>query len=266
MGAPATLTGWLGRRSPLIAVVLGVAALAWALTASLALGGMGAPGMPATMGLSLAPFLGVWVLMMAAMMLPAVAPVAALYLRALRPSRSGRVAGFLGGYLLVWAAAGVPAYLLARGASRLAASQPRTAQVLAVATFAAVAVYQVSPLKRVCLRSCRSPLGQFLRYAQFTGPLRDLRVGVHHGLYCLGCCWALFVALMAVGLMNLVAMAALTGLVALEKLWTHGVAVSRLVAVGALAVAVLLAVRPELAQALWTGSMTPEMSTDMPAG
>ncbi|KAE8764518.1 DUF2182 domain-containing protein [Georgenia thermotolerans] len=265
MGAATALAGWLGRRNAVIAVLLAAAALAWAVTAALALGGMGAPGMPATMGLSVGPFLGVWALMMAAMMLPAVAPVAALYLRALGASRPGRVAGFLGGYLLVWAAAGLPAYLLARAAGRLAADQPRTAQVLAVATFVGVAVYQVSPLKRVCLRSCRSPLGQFLRYAQVTGPLRDLRVGVHHGLYCLGCCWALFVALMAVGLMNLVAMATLSGLVAAEKLWSHGVAASRLVAVGALGVAILLAARPELAQALWTGSTTSPMPTDMPS-
>ncbi|MFD1505312.1 DUF2182 domain-containing protein [Georgenia yuyongxinii] len=259
MGSGATFAGWLGRRNAVIAALLGAAALAWALTAALALGGMGAAGMPATMGLSLVAFLGVWVLMMAAMMLPAVAPVAALYLRTIRTSRPGRVVGFLGGYLLAWVGAGVPAYLLARGAGRLAAGQPRTAQLLAVATFVAVAAYQVSPLKRVCLRSCRSPLGQFLRYAQLTGPLRDVRVGVHHGLYCLGCCWALFVALMAVGLMNLVAMAALSGLVALEKLWTHGVATSRLIAAGALAMALLLALRPDLAQALWGGAMPSAM-------
>lgn len=254
------------RRFAVLATLLATAALAWAATGALVVGttAMGAPGMPATMGLAAPAFLGVWVLMMAAMMLPAVAPVAALYLRIITTRRAVRTGAFVAGYLLVWAAAGVPAYALAWGAGRLAAGQPRLAQVLAAATFVVVAVYQVTPLKDVCLRSCRSPLGLFLHYAGLTGRLRDLRVGVRHGLYCLGCCWALFVALMAVGLMNLLAMATLSVVVALEKLWGHGVGVSRAVAVGALAVAVLLAVRPELAQALWTGTTTP-MPAQMPS-
>lgn len=245
--------GPLARRDSVVGVVLLVAAAAWTLTFVLA---RGMAGMQGTMGLALPAFVGVWLLMMVAMMLPAVSPVARLYTRTMPTPRTVRVAAFLCGYLLVWAAAGLPAFALAWGAGRLATNQPATARVSAVATFLAVAAYQVSPLKEVCLRACRSPLGLLLRYANLTGRLRDLRVGAHHGLYCLGCCWALFASLIALGMMNVLAMVALAGAVTAEKLWSHGIGLSRLLALAAVGVAVLVAVHPEWATGLYGAPMS----------
>jgi len=90
-----------------------------------------------------------------------------------------------------------------------------------------------------------------MRYASYRGALRDLRAGAHHGLYCLGCCWALFVALIALGTMNLVAMAALAALLTAEKLWDHGPSLSRVMAVAGLALAVVVLVHPSTAAGLY---------------
>jgi predicted metal-binding membrane protein len=208
--------------------------------------------MAGTMGLAVPAFLAVWLLMMVAMMLPAVSPVAQLYLRTIgRDRRALRVAGFLAGYLLVWTAAGLPGFGMAWGAQRMATDHSGGARLAAAGTFLAVAAYQVSPLKDTCLKACRSPLGLLLRYASYGGRLRDLRAGAHHGLYCLGCCWVLFAALIALGTMNLLAMAVLAALLTAEKLWTHGPALSRVMAVAALALAALVLVHPSIAAGLY---------------
>jgi predicted metal-binding membrane protein len=202
--------------------------------------------MGSTMGLSILSFLGVWTLMMAAMMLPAVSPVASLYVRSFERPGGLRLAEFTIGYLLVWAAIGLPAFGVALAADSLAMTVPGAVRWTAVGVLLAVAVYQLTPLKRLCLKHCRSPLSQLLHYAGYQGKLRDLRVGGHHGLYCAGCCWPLFLLLVAVGTMNLVAMLVLTAVIAAEKLLPHGLAISRAVAAGALALAVAFAVSPAL--------------------
>jgi predicted metal-binding membrane protein len=206
-----------------------------------------AMGMGSTMGLSIVTFLGAWTLMMAAMMLPAVSPVAALYVRSFERPGPGRLAEFALGYLLVWAAIGVPAFGVARAADALAMASPGAVRWAVVGVLLALAVYQLTPLKRLCLEHCRSPLAQLLHYAGYQGRLRDLRVGAHHGLYCAGCCWPLFLLLVAVGTMNLVAMLALTALIAAEKLLPHGFAISK----GAAAAAVLLAAAFTISPALF---------------
>jgi len=139
--------------------------------------------MTGTMGLGLALFVPIWTLMMAAMMLPSVTPTASLYTRTLRDHRAVRTAGLVTGYLAVWAAAGVPAYGLARLAGWLTGMHHSTAHVLAVAVFAVCGVYQLSSLKDRCLAHCRSPLGLLLHYGSYQGRTRDLRVGIHHGGY-----------------------------------------------------------------------------------
>jgi predicted metal-binding membrane protein len=206
-----------------------------------------------TMGLELPGYLGMWLLMMTAMMLPAVSPVARLYIRTLTTRRMPRLAGFVAGYLCVWALAGLPAYALAAVAATISRQHPAVVPAAAAATFVGVAVYQLSPLKSACLRACRSPLGLFLKYAGFTGRLRDVRVGAHHGRYCLGCCWALFVALIVLGVMNMWAMIALASVVVIEKLAPFGERFSRVVAVLALVAAVLVAANPSLAGGLYQG-------------
>jgi predicted metal-binding membrane protein len=207
-------------------------------------------GMTGTMGLGLAAFVPVWTLMMAAMMLPSVSPTASLYARTIQGRRPARIAGLVAGYLAVWAAAGLPAYGLARLAGWLTGQHPGAAHVTTVAVFAVCGIYQLSPLKDRCLAHCRSPLGLLLHYGSYRGRSRDLRVGVHHGGYCLGCCWGLMVLLIALGLMNVIAMVGLAALVLIEKLWRWGPAAGRLAGVAALALAAATIWLPWLAPGL----------------
>ena len=229
------------------AFLLILAAGAWAVTIALA---RGMAGMTGTMGLGPALFVPVWTLMMAAMMLPSVAPTASLYARTFRDNRSVRIAGLVAGYLAVWAAAGVPAYGLAWLAGWLAGMHPSAAHILAVAVFAVCGMYQLSSLKDRCLAHCRSPLGLLLHYGSYRGRSRDLRVGVHNGAYCLGCCWGLMVILIAVGVMNVTAMIGLAALVLVEKVWRWGPAAGRLAGAAALAIAVATIWLPWLAPGL----------------
>jgi predicted metal-binding membrane protein len=207
-------------------------------------------GMTGTMGLGLAGFVPVWTLMMAAMMLPSVTPTAALYAKTMQRNRAVRITGLVAGYLALWAAAGLPAYGLARLAGWLTGTHPGAAHIMAVAVFAVCGVYQLSSLKDRCLAHCRSPLGLLLHYGSYRGRLRDLRVGAHHGGYCLGCCWALMVILIAVGVMNVAAMVGLAAVVLTEKFSPGGPAIGRLAGAAALALAVATIWLPWLAPGL----------------
>jgi predicted metal-binding membrane protein len=229
------------------ALLLIVAAGAWAATVLLA---RGMPGMTGTRGLGLASFVPVWTLMMAAMMLPSVTPAATLYAKAVRRNRAARMTGLVMGYLAVWAAAGVPAFGLAWLAGWLAGRHPAAAHIAAVAVYAACGIYQITSLKDRCLAKCRSPLALLLHYGSYRGRFRDLRVGAHHGGYCLACCWGLMVILIAVGVMNIAAMAGLAALVLIEKAWAHGPAAGRLAGAAALALAAATVWFPWLAPGL----------------
>jgi predicted metal-binding membrane protein len=88
--------------------------------------------------------------------------------------------------------------------------------------FAVAGIYQLTPLKEVCLRHCRTPVGSLFHYASFRGSARDLRVGIHHGAYCVACCWGLMIVLIAVGAMNIAVMAALAVVILIEKVWKYG--------------------------------------------
>jgi predicted metal-binding membrane protein len=237
----------LSRTASEAAVLLVLAAGAWAATLALA---RGMAGMAGTMGLGLVAFVPVWTLMMAAMMLPSVTPTATLYAKTVQRNRAARIAGLVAGYLAVWTAAGLPAFGLAWLAGRLTGEDPGAAHVMAVAVFAVCGIYQLSSLKDRCLAHCRSPLGLLLHYGSYRGRLRDLRVGAHHGGYCLGCCWALMVVLVAVGVMNVAAMVGLAAVVLIEKVSPGGPAVSRLAGAAALALAVATVWFPWLAPGL----------------
>lgn len=228
-------------------VLLVVAAGAWLAVVAVARG-MGA--MPGTMGLAFGVFVGVWALMMTAMMLPTIAPFAALYTRTLTGNRSRRITELASGYLLVWTFAAVPAYALAWLAGQLAGTRPTAAKVTAVAIFAACGIYQLTPVKDRCLTRCRSPLGFVLKYGSYRGRMRDLRVGMSHGAFCLACCWALMAVLVAVGLMNLAGMVVLAAVVLAEKTWRWGPGLSRVVGVAALILAVAVVFWPSLAAGL----------------
>jgi predicted metal-binding membrane protein len=227
---------------PWIAVAA-LAAAAWAVTVMQARNMGNGPG---TMGLALLPFLGLWLLMMAAMMLPSVAPVAVLWTRLISgvstgPGRVARMSLFLSGYLLAWAACGAIAFAALTGTGRLLAASPAAAKWLGVAIFITAGIYQLTPWKEWCLRRCRSPIGALMYYSGFKGRGRDVRVGLHHGATCVGCCWGMMILLIAVGVMNVAVMAALAVVIFAEKLWRHGKPFGRaagvlLVAVGVLAI------------------------------
>ena len=245
------LHGWIWLC--LIAALGWAATIAWARTM-----GVG----PGTMGMSLAAFLFLWVVMMAAMMFPSVAPMALVWIRsvAARPRTQDRVTGitsFLAGYLCAWAAFGAVVYLVLLGAGRLADDAPAAARWVGSAIFAVAAVYQLSPLKGACLRHCRTPVGSLFHYASYRGPARDLRVGMHHGLYCVGCCWGLMIVLVAVGAMNVLAMIALAGVILIEKVWRHGQAFSRAIGISLLVVAALVPFVPALLPGLIAAPMSP---------
>ena len=197
-----------------------LAVLAWFVTVDQA-NGMGVG--TGTMGMSLAAFLAMWVVMMAAMMFPSVAPVAILWSRTITARSTGatrtwRIAQFVTGYLIAWTAYGLLAYVVLLLSGRLVEQAPEVARWVGVAIFAVAGIYQLTPLKSACLRHCRSPMMSLLHYGNFKGSARDLRVGVHHGLYCVGCCWGLMIVLVAVGVMNVAAMAVLAAVIAIEKL------------------------------------------------
>jgi predicted metal-binding membrane protein len=231
--------------------VLVVAAGAWAGTVLLA---RGMAGMTGTMGLGLAAFVPVWALMMAAMMLPSVTPLAARYAGTLQGNRTVRMAGLVAGYLAVWAVAGVPAFGLAWMAGWVTGRHPAAAHVLAVAVFAACGVYQLSRLKDRCLAHCRSSAALRAHYGSYRGRSRDLRAGVHHGAYCLGCCGALMALLVAVGVMNVAAMVGLAAVVLVEKTWRWGPVAGRVFGVAALGLAVAIIWLPWLAPGLHAAS------------
>jgi predicted metal-binding membrane protein len=252
-----------GRRSSLAlwAGLLIAAAAAWLLLIGQH------PGMPAAMAgpwLVLGEFLLLWVVMMAAMMLPSVAPVASMYLRVVRKRRNGpaalHTAALVGGYLLAWAGFGVLAYGLSRALGTLApmtvsnkpmGMAPSTRTVWSAAVILAVAgLYQFSPLKARCLRHCRSPLGFLLHFGNYSGRLRDVRAGAYHGAYCVGCCWSLMLILVAVGLMNWAWMIGLTAVIFVEKIWRSGPAFGYAVGAALVLAAVLLPWLPSMQSAL----------------
>lgn len=241
---------------PWIAVAA-LAAAAWVVTVVLAREMGNGPG---TMGVALAPFLGLWVVMMAAMMLPSVAPVAVLWTRLISGASagSGRIARlglFLSGYLLAWAVIGAVAFAALTGTGRLLTASTTAAKWLGVAIFVAAGVYQLTPWKDWCLRRCRSPVGALVYYAGFKGRSRDIRVGLHHGTTCVGCCWGLMIVLIAVGVMNLAAMAALAVVIFAEKLWRYGKPFGQAIGVVLVTVGVLAIWFPWLLPGLHAAAM-----------
>jgi len=204
-------------RIGLIGLLFAFAALGWWWTADQM---QDMDGGPWTELGTLSWFLGVWVVMMAAMMFPSVAPTVALYSKLKNTRALGGPLVFTSGYLLVWSAFGVLAFALAFVGSKVLGdvlAWDRAGRWVAGVTLLAAAAYELTPLKDVCLGKCRSPLG-FLLGSWKDGLSGALRMGARHGGWCVGCCWALMASLFALGLMSLVWMAFVAGLIAFEKL------------------------------------------------
>jgi predicted metal-binding membrane protein len=204
-----------------------------------------------TMGMPVGAFLLMWIVMMAAMMFPAVAPVAILWsrgiaLRASTLSHAWRIVLFVAGYLVAWSAIGLVAYFAFDAFGYALSRFPNSASYFGAGVFAAAGIFQFTRLKDICLQHCRSPLSALAHYTAFRGPAIDLRVGFHHGLYCGGCCWGLMLVLIVVGVMNIAIMAALTAVILLEKLSPRGPLLARMVGLVMLVLAALAFFAPQL--------------------
>ncbi|HEV2745840.1 MAG TPA: DUF2182 domain-containing protein [Allosphingosinicella sp.] len=207
--------------------LLGAAALAWWWVAAdaaahEAMAGMAPdPWSPAYLG----PAFAMWALMMAAMMLPSATPMILLYARFARnaaPAKAPAAAAlFVLAYLAVWSAfsAGAALAQAALVASGLVSQMALALgdRRLAGGLLVLAGLYQLTPLKQACLAECRSPLSFLIRLWR-PGPAGALRLGLAHGGYCLGCCWALMALLFVGGVMNLAWVAVLAALVFAEKL------------------------------------------------
>jgi predicted metal-binding membrane protein len=169
-----------------------------------------------------------WIVMMAGMMLPSAAPLLLLYAgaarRAGREHRTRSVYAMAAGYLLVWIGFSLAAVGIQCGLSALVLMSPMmeaTSPRFSAALLVAAGIYQMTPLKRACLSSCSTPLA-FLIPRWREGTAGAFRLGVEHGLFCLGCCWALMLLLFAGGVMNLAVIGALTAFILFEKLTPLG--------------------------------------------
>jgi predicted metal-binding membrane protein len=233
----------------LVAVLFGLAAIGW-LSTSDRMSGMD-EGPWTGLG-TLGWFLGVWVVMMAAMMLPSVAPTVALYAR--MTSERSRVlpAVFAAGYLLTWGVAGAVTFGVARAGGLIdgnVLAWDRAGKWVAGATLLAAAAYELTPFKDVCLDKCRSPLG-FLLGEWREGRAGALRMGAKHGAWCVGCCWALMASLFALGIMSIAWMAFVAGLIAVEKLLPWRRVATYATAAVLLVIGILIVAAPDALPAL----------------
>jgi len=214
------------RSASLATVVLAGAFAAWLVTVERMQGMNGGPG--TDLG-ALGWYVGVWVTMMAAMMLPAVLPVVLLFARVSteRMKRGQAAVGtpvFLAGYFATWTAFGLVAYGLARliiGQHFALLRWDNQGRYVAAGAIGLAAAYQLTQLKRICLRHCRSPLALVLGHWR-EGRLGAVRMGVEHGGWCVGCCWGLMLALFAVGVMSIAWMVIVSAAIFVEKVLPRG--------------------------------------------
>jgi predicted metal-binding membrane protein len=233
--------GWL------LGLLLAGVALAWVITRQRMLGMDAGPG---TDPGALSFYLPSWVLMMAAMMLPSLAPALVAFcsveqrarLRS-APSAIASAAALAAGYLLSWTLFGLAAYgllIAVRSLSIPAFSWHEGGPYLTGAVLLAASAYQLTPAKQACLKRCRDGVGPR------TGPRREaaLLAGIVHGAWCASCCWALMASLFALGLMSITWMIVFAALIAVERLAPGGTATSRLVAVPLAVLALAVALAP----------------------
>jgi len=239
------------QRNLILAVLLGLAISAWVLLIRQSTGRHEPMGL--TMGMSAPAFVLFWGVMMVAMMFPAAAPMILMFARVQANKRAQEQAYvptwiFAGGYLLVWILSGLLAWVAASGLEA-AAEQSMWLMEHSVriggALLLLAGLYQLTPLKHICLAKCRTPLG-FILQSWRDGPVGALRMGIEHGLYCLGCCWHLFLILFPLGIMNVVWMGLITLLIFAEKTLGKDYWISRLAAVSLIVVGATAIVFPSI--------------------
>jgi predicted metal-binding membrane protein len=241
------------------AALLGVTAAAWLAMLRVPMGDQDMAGMEMVMTPTVADgltFALAWAIMMAAMMLPSAMPMIGLYAAMQRDAsnataRTAAVSAFTAVYVMVWALTGVPIYVASVALMGVAAS---TLAYTTAGVLIAAGIFQLSPLKQVCLRHCRSPLGFLLGHWR-AGWRGAVSMGWAHALYCLGCCWALMVVLVVAGAMGLPWVLLIASVVAAEKILPRGEWVARTTGVGLALLGVAVVVHPSLATALRVTSM-----------
>lgn len=252
--------GW---RLATVGVLLVLAAAAWAITGTRMAGMDQGPGSDlGTLGF----YLTSWVVMMAAMMFPSVAPLVAVYSGLQRgrraramPAPAGATSLLVAGYLVTWTVAGLAAFGLFAAGRALVGDQlawDAAGRWVAAAVLLAAAAYQLTPLKHACLKRCRGPLS-FILEAWRDGRLGALRMGIEHGAWCVGCCWALMAALFALGVMSIAWMVAVALLIAVEKFLPSRIAATRAVTAALAVLAVGVAAAPDRMPALSVPSDAP---------
>ena len=257
-------------RNLIIATLLVLATAAWALIVWQSSTMSGNEMMGPTMGLSAPIFLGIWVAMMVAMMFPTAMPMILTFARVqagkeAREQPTVPLGIFVGAYLLVWTVFGAAAFAVASAGVELADRSMwlmDNASRIGGVMLIAAGIYQLSPLKRICLSKCRSPMSWLLNSWR-DGRGGALRMGVEHGTYCLGCCWLLFVILFPLGMMNIAAMALITVLIFAEK----SLPAARATAVGAAVILVaygaIVIAKPDLLPTAMSDTTAPTMSAGM---
>ena len=236
-----------GLRGGLIGALLLLAAAAWIFT-GLRMRGMDAG--PGTALGSLGFYITTWIVMMAAMMFPSIAPMVLIYARVAKTRRARGLGGstglFVAGYLVTWSLFGLAAYGLFEllGSAHLDfLAWDRAGRYVAGGVLLAAAIYQLTPAKDACLRRCRGPLA-FVLERWRDGWTGALRMGLEHGAWCVGCCWALMAALFALGLMSVAWMALVGGLIAVEKLLPWKALANRTVAITLLVLGLAIMIAP----------------------
>jgi len=197
-------------------------------------------------------FLGIWVTMMAAMMLPSVSPMVLAFARVTKErARRGQAVYvptwvFLFGYLLAWTGYGIVAYGLFRVVDAIdggVLSWDRAGPYVAGGAIVVAGLYQLTPIKDICLRHCRGPL-HFLLHGWHDGSVGAVRMGFVHGLYCVGCCWGLMIVLFSLGVMSLVWMGVIAGIIFAEKVLPWGLRLSHALGVAFVVLGLWIAFAP----------------------
>lgn len=255
---PRSVTALASRRLTAIVAgwLVGLSAAAWFLTVRQAssmsdmVSGLGQVGARMANDMTIPVFIAMWVGMMVAMMFPTVVPMVLAHRMVVRHREGGAwpTVAFVLGYLSIWSVIGGVPLLAFLGFRDLAAgaADDRWLPTVAGAVVVIAGVYQFTGWKAACLKACRSPMG-FLMTHDFGGGARSAyRAGLSHGLWCLGCCWALMAVLVVVGLMNLVWMGALTLVFLAEKNWRHGVGLTRMVGSALVALGIVVVASPDI--------------------
>ncbi|SFP12818.1 Predicted metal-binding membrane protein [Mesorhizobium sp. NFR06] len=239
------------QRNIILALLIALAAASWTVLIRQQIGtSAGMEMYSPTMGMKAPLFLVVWIVMMIAMMFPAAAPMI-LTFHHVQAAKRGRGETFVStwvfvaGYMLVWSVIGVLAFAGAAGAERIGMGMSATtAARIGGALLIVAGAYQLSPLKDLCLAKCRTPIG-FVLTSWRDGRWGAARMGLEHGVFCLGCCWLLFLALFPLGIMNVAAMAVVTLLIFAEKTFPSGNRIAKASGVALLLYGVAVLVFPQ---------------------